>query len=173
MRLVAPIERFRLRILVSATVASIIALACSASIASVPADHLIPLGTWGGEGGGLIVGDTALHLHVGCTYGDVSGRVPVDANGHFDVVGSYMPRAYPFPVGPSVPARFTGQLDGTTITITAFVDDTVQHQSSVRGPVTLHLGADPQLGPCPICRRPVITRHASQAPSRAARALGE
>jgi hypothetical protein len=135
-------------------------LACSTTATTrVPSDGLIPLGTWGGDSGGLIVGDSAMHLHVGCTYGDASGRIAVDRSGHFDVAGSYMLRAYPITIGPSVPARFTGQLDGATITITATVDDTVTHTTVVRGPVTLTLGVDPRLGPCPICRRPVVTLH--------------
>jgi hypothetical protein len=133
-------------------------LACSTTATTrVPSDGLVPLGTWGGDSGGLIVGDTAMHLHVGCTYGDASGRIAVDRSGHFDVAGSYMLRAYPITIGPSVPARFSGQLDGETVTITATVDDTVTHTTVVRGPVTVTLGVNPRLGPCPICRRPVVT----------------
>jgi hypothetical protein len=120
----------------------------------------------------MIVGDTAMHLHVGCTYGDVSGRIDVGASGQFDVTGSYMLRAFPIAVGPSVPARFKGQVNaanGGTATITVTVDDTVAKQTVVRGPVTLTLGAAPRLMPCPICRRPVITslavsREASRPP---------
>ena len=108
--------------------------------------------------GRLIVGDTALHLHIGCTFGDVSGRVAVDANGRFDVQGSYMLRAYPVSVGPAVPARFVGRVEGSDLTVTVTVDDTVEHKSVVRGPVKVHLGDDPRLGPCPICRRPVHTK---------------
>jgi hypothetical protein len=103
---------------------------------------------WRGE----IVNDTSMHLHVGCTFGDVSGRVAV-VNGAFDVVGSYMLRAYPITVGPAVPARFTGTVVGKIATVTVTVNDTVQHQTVVKGPVTVALGATPQMGPCPICRR--------------------
>jgi len=145
-----------LALLVALIAFTALTASCSGGTTGVPADHLIPLGTWGGEGGGLIVGDTSMHLHVGCTYGDVSGRVPVDAEGRFDVAGSYMLRAYPITVGPTVPARFTGHIDGDRITITATVDDTVTHQTVVRGPVQLTLGEDPKLGPCPICRRPTV-----------------
>ena len=105
----------------------------------------------------MIVGDTAMHLHVGCTYGDVSGRIVLNGNGQFDVAGSYMLRAFPIAVGPTVPARFTGRLDGNTVTVTATVNDTVQKKTVVMGPVTVTLGAEIKLGPCPICRRPVIT----------------
>jgi hypothetical protein len=139
------------------------ALSCASASPVVPADRQLPLGTYGGDGGGMIVGDTAMHLHIGCTFGDVSGRVPVDANGRFDVTGSYMLRAYPITVGPAVPARFTGSIDGDRIVVTATIDDTVGHATVVRGPVSLRLGVEPMLGPCPICRRPVVTlrRHRS------------
>lgn len=138
---------------------AVFGLACSSAVSSVPiSDGFIPLGTWGGDSGGMIVGDTAMHLHVACTYGDVSGRIPVSSNGQFDVRGSYVLRAYPITVGPSVPARFIGHVDGSTITVTAIVDDTVEHKTVTRGPVTVKFGDEPRLGPCPICRRPIVTK---------------
>jgi hypothetical protein len=137
-----------------------VAVACSsAATATVPPfDGNIPLGNWGGENAGMIVSDTAMHLHIGCTYGDASGRVPVGSGGQFDVAGSYLLRAYPIAIGPTVPARFTGRLDGDKVTITATIDDTVQQKQVVLGPVTVTYGADAKLGPCPICRRPIITK---------------
>src|SRR5215211_3734092 len=82
-------------------------LACSSSSPSVPPlDGLLPLGTWGADNAGMIVGDTAMHLHVGCTYGDVSGRIPLGPNAQFDVQGSYMLHAFPIAIGPAMPARF-------------------------------------------------------------------
>jgi len=135
-----------------------ILVACSSSRTNVPPfDGVLPLGNWGGDSAGLIVSDTASHLHIACTFGDISGRIPVSA-GQFDVAGSYMLRAYPIAIGPTVPARFVGRLDGETITVTAIVNDTVQHRTVVRGPVTVKLGATPRLAPCPICRRPVVTQ---------------
>lgn len=136
-----------------------LALACAASSSGpIALDGKLPLGTWGGENAGMIVSDTAMHLHVGCTYGDVSGRIALAADGSFDVAGSYMLRAYPIAVGPSVPARFRGQLDGAIATVTVTVDDTVQHATVIKGPVTVKFGDEPRMGPCPICRRPVITQ---------------
>jgi hypothetical protein len=132
--------------------------ACSSTSAVLPADGLLPLGNWGGDSSGMIVSDTAMHLHVSCTYGDVSGRISFDPTGGFNVPGSYMLHAYPIAVGPTMPARFVGHLSGSTVTVTAIVTDTTQHTTVTRGPVTVTLGADPKLGPCPICRRPVITK---------------
>ncbi|MEO6528401.1 MAG: hypothetical protein ABIP93_17405 [Gemmatimonadaceae bacterium] len=140
-----------------AMVAAVAALSCSVAAPIVPVDRRLTLGSFGGDSGGMIVGDTAMHVHVGCTFGDVSGRVPVDATGRFDASGSYVLRAYPIAIGPAVPARFTGYIDGDWIVVTATVDDTVEHRTVVRGPVALRLGVDARLAPCPICRRPVVT----------------
>lgn len=143
-----------------ALTAAMVIVACSSSgISPLPLDGKLPLGTWGGDDAGMIVSDTAMHLHVGCTFGDVSGRITLAANGSFDVQGSYMLRAYPIAVGPSVPARFIGRVDGTVTTVTVTVNDTVQHATVVKGPVILQFGDEPRMGPCPICRRPVFTRH--------------
>lgn len=136
---------------------TIVVAACSSGNPP-PFDGNIALGTWGGDSAGMIVSDTAMHLHIDCTYGDVSGRVAVAANGQFDVHGSYVLRAYPIMVGPAFPARFAGRLVGKVVTVTVTVDDTVDHQTVVRGPVVVEYGADPRLGPCPICRRPIVTR---------------
>src|SRR5881398_1721344 len=101
----------------AAATAIVLVLACSGSPSVPPFDGLLPLGTWGGDNSGMIVGDTAMHLHVGCTFGDVSGRVPLGANGEFNVGGSYMLHAYPIAVGPAMPARFVGRVNGGTATI--------------------------------------------------------
>ncbi|HTI62656.1 MAG TPA: hypothetical protein VL524_04045 [Gemmatimonadaceae bacterium] len=150
-----------------------VAVACSSAATTTvpPFDGNIPLGNWGGENAGMIVSDTAMHLHIGCTYGDASGRVPVGSGGQFDVAGSYMLRAYPIAVGPTVPARFTGRLDGDKVTITATIDDTVQQKTVVLGPVTVTYGADAKLGPCPICRRPIITKTSPASAGRVREAV--
>jgi hypothetical protein len=144
-------------LLVVALVATVATLSCASASPVVPSDLRLPLGTYGGDSGGMIVGDTAMHLHIGCTFGDVSGRVSVNQNGRFDVAGSYTLRAYPVAIGPAVPARFSGSIDGDRIVVTATIDDTVAHTTVVRGPVSLRLAVEPRLGPCPICRRPVVT----------------
>jgi len=145
------IHRYRAPALLACTVTTVL-LGCSAGTSLPPFDGRLAIGTWGGDGAGMIVADTSMHLHIGCTYGDVSGRVPI-VNGEFDVTGSYLLRAYPIAVGPTLPARFVGKVLGNRATITVTVDDTVQHQSVVRGPVVVVYGQQPQLGPCPICRR--------------------
>jgi len=163
----------RRRALALVHVAGVIVMACSSVTTTTlpPFDGNLPLGNWGGENAGMIVSDTAMHVHIGCTYGDASGRVPVGTGGQFDVTGSYMLRAYPIAVGPTVPARFTGRLDGSKVTITATVDDTVRDTTVVLGPVTVTYGVEAKLGPCPICRRPVITKPSPASAGRVGEAV--
>lgn len=139
---------------------AILVAACSSGPSTTlpPYDGLLALGTWGGDSAGMIVSDTAMHIHVACTFGDVSGRVPVGTDGRFDVNGSYMLRAYPIAIGPSVPARFIGQINGIDARVTVIVDDTVQHKTVTLGPVVVTYKRDPRLMPCPICRRPILTK---------------
>ena len=65
-----------------------------------------------------------------------------------------MLRAYPVAVGPSVPAQFTGHVTGKTLTLSVMVNDTVQKATVSMGPVSMVLGVEPKMGPCPICRVP-------------------
>ncbi len=137
---------------------AIVAVAACSSSSEPFTPGPLALGTWGGDSAGMIVSDTAMHLHVACTFGDVSGRIQADVDGNFDVQGSYTLHAYPVAVGPSTPARFVGHVSGYSATVVVTVNDTVLHQTVTRGPVVVTLGTDPRLGPCPICRRPIITK---------------
>lgn len=112
------------------------------------------LGTWGGENAGVIVTDSETHVHIGCTLGDIPGRITVDGSGRFVVDGSYVLRAFPIQLGPRLPAQYSGRLSGRTLTLAVAVNDTTTGQVVALGPVTVQFGRDPQLGPCPICRKP-------------------
>ena len=107
------------------------------------------VGTWGGDNSGLIAGDTSAHVHIGCTLGDTRGTIRPDANGRFDVDGTYNVDAYPVDRGITHPARFTGTVAGKTMTLTVTLTDTAR----TLGPVKLVYGKEPRMGPCPICRR--------------------
>jgi len=107
-------------------------------------------GTWGGDNAGLIVSNTDVHIHIGCTLGDALGPIRPDANGQFEATGTYNVDAYPIDRGITHPARFTGQIVGQTMTLTVTLTDTAR----VLGPVKLVYGTEPKMGPCPICRVP-------------------
>jgi hypothetical protein len=114
----------------------------------------VQLGTWGGDNTGMIVTDSAAHVHVGCTFGDMPGRIALDANGRFTVEGTYVLQAFPVQTGPPMPASFSGQVVDRTLTLAIAVNDTVAKKVVALGPVTVVYGREPQMGPCPICRAP-------------------
>ena len=107
-------------------------------------------GTWGAVDAGVIVSESAAHVHIGCTFGDVDGEIALGPDGAFEVAGRYMLRAYPIAVGPAVAARFIGRAVGRTLTLTVAVDDTVESQEVTLGPVTLTYGDEPVMAQCPI-----------------------
>ena len=109
----------------------------------------LPVGTWGGENAGLIVSAERVHVHFGCTYGDITGRVAVAAGGAFEASGQHNVDAFPVDLGVFHPARYSGRMHGDDrLTIEVTLTDTGQHL----GPAEAFLGREPQLGPCPICR---------------------
>ena len=116
--------------------------------------HVLSLGTWGGENAGAIVNDTIVHVHIGCTLGNFPPPVMIDGDGRFSVEGSYTLRAFPVAVGPPVPAVFTGVVNGSQLTLSVAVNDTVEKKLVPLGPVTVVLGREPRMQVCPICRKP-------------------
>jgi hypothetical protein len=120
----------------------------------MPFPELLPLGTWGAADAGAIVTEDAFHLHIGCTFGDVVGRIALDGEGRFVIDGEYQPRAYPVVNGPTVPAQFSGRLRGRTLTVSVAVNDTVTGELRSFGPVDIRLGTEPGLVQCPICTVP-------------------
>jgi len=145
----------RIRAVVSGLSLALLAGACqSDSAGAPPADGRLALGTWGGDSAGVIVTDTLTHVHIGCTYGDITGRVVLDADGRFTRTGQFLLRAYPVAIGPTMPAVFVGRVTGSTLTITVTVTDTVAKQTVVRGPAVVIFGKEPRMANCPICRTP-------------------
>ena len=154
------------------TGAALLALgaACSSSTSSDEPATSLALGSWGGDSIGVIVTDTSVHVHIGCTKGDFLRPAALAADGSFDVAGTYILRAYPIEIGPTLPARFTGALRGGRLRVTVAVDDTVAGLRVTRGPATATLGSVPRLGPCPICDSRMLDSVAGAWASRVARA---
>ena len=126
---------------------------CSDSSLLPPSDDELAEGTWGGDNSGVIVTESVTHVHVGCTFGDIPGMVPLDASGRFTIDGSYVLRAYPIQIGPDLPAQFSGRVVGNRLTLMIAVNDTVEGKVVALGPITVVYGREPEMGPCPICRR--------------------
>jgi hypothetical protein len=139
---------------------SIGTLGALAVLAACSGSQLLPPGTtlqgptWGGEGAGILLSDQGAHVHIGCTYGDFPVPIVLSTSGEFDVVGSYLLRAYPIAVGPTMPARLKGRVNGSSLTMTVVVTDTIADSTVTKGPSTVVFGQEPQMGVCPICRMP-------------------
>lgn len=133
---------------------AVLVAGCGESALLPPSNDQLAIGTWGGDNSGVIVTDSAAHVHVGCTFGDMPGDIPLDATGRFTIDGSYVLRAYPVQVGPRLPAQFSGRVSGGTLTLAIAVNDTVEKKVVALGPITVVYGRQPQMGPCPICRAP-------------------
>jgi len=110
----------------------------------------VAAGTWGGEEAGLLVRADGAHAHIGCTYGDVAGSIPFDADGRFDVTAQWNVSAFPIDRGIFHEARMSGRLTGRSLTFSAKLTDTGQSL----GPVVVTLGREPTMANCPICRNP-------------------
>ena len=125
--------------------------ACSSSSSPPPSGETLAVGTWGGQNAGVTVADSITHVHVGCTFGNIPGRVALRGDGRFTIAGSYVLRAYPVMVGPQLPAEYRGRVNGRTLTLEIAVNDTVARKMVSLGPVTVIHERPPELGPCPIC----------------------
>jgi len=126
--------------------AFLLAAACAASRVGL---DTVPVGTWGGDDGGLVVRADSAHAHIGCTLGDVAGPIPLDDEGRFDVAGEWNVDAFPVDRGIRHPARLSGRTDGRTLSLAVRLSDTGQ----ALGPVLLTFGREPRMQNCPICRR--------------------
>ena len=135
---------------------AVVALVAAAAVLG-PCDPTKPIkpgdgltGTWGGENAALIADDTSAHVHIGCTYGNISQAIVPDVLGRFDVPGVQNITAHPVDRGILHPARFIGRITGGQMSLTVTLTDT----AVTLGPVQLAFGKEPRMGPCPICRRP-------------------
>ena len=133
---------------------AVLCTGCGNSSLLPPASGQHASGSWGGDNSGVIVTDSAVHVHVGCTFGDMPGNIQLDATGRFTIDGSYVLRAYPVVVGPPLPAQFSGRVVGRTLALAIAVNDTVEGRVVALGPITVVHGREPEMGPCPICRAP-------------------
>lgn len=125
------------------------ALASACALVGDSTPEQVPLGTWGGDDAGWIVDGQGVHLHVGCTRGEIPGRVAVAADGRFEVLGRHNVDAFPVDLGITHPALYTGQMFG---------DDRLRFEVRLLdadltlGPAVVFRDREPRMRHCPICR---------------------
>lgn len=119
-------------------------VACSAHARLGPSQAL-PSGPWGGERAVLEVRPGGADLDFECAAGTIAGPFTVDADGGFDLAGTFTPQ-HPGPVrdtdAAATSARYTGDIRDDTMTLT------VTNASGKWGPYTLTRGARPTLRKC-------------------------
>jgi hypothetical protein len=118
------------------------ALAAFASMADVQA------GTWAGEHIVMEVTSSGATVEFDCAHGTLDAPLALDSGGRFDVSGSFTPERGGPTRGDSasraVPARYTGSLDDSTLTITVVLTES----KATVGVFTLRHGARPRLFKC-------------------------
>ena len=105
-------------------------------------------GAYGGNGAGLDATEGAVRLTFDCATGSIDRPIELDDQGRFDVSGHLL-REGPGPARPDAPkggepARFTGRLEGETLTLSVRPDGSDQ----VLGPFTLIRGRVPRIRSC-------------------------
>lgn len=136
-----------------AILASMLAFGCARTDSVLPPPgNQLALGQWGGENAGILVENDVAHVHIDCTFGNFPMPITLDANRRFSVAGSYVLRAYPVQTGPDLPAQFAGVLEGSRLTFTVAVNDTVEKRVVALGPTTVVYKREPKMQNCPICR---------------------
>ncbi len=105
------------------------------------------IGTWGGQHLTITIGAASTILSYDCAHGTIDQPFVVDSNGRFDLVGTHVPES-PGPIregDPVVhPARYTGTVDGKTMTFTVTETDIGQ----TIGPFVLTLGVAGRIVKC-------------------------
>lgn len=103
-------------------------------------------GEWGGEHVSLTITDAGSSLLFDCASGTISGPFTVDADGHFDLRGTYTPgTGGPEPIDPppAQAATYSGRVLAQDMTLTVAVDGDLPDFS-----YELRQGEPPQLFLC-------------------------
>jgi len=115
---------------------------------TIETQRSVQTGAWGGNQIGMQVTERGAEINYACAHGNIGERITLDADGKFDVTGSHVNES-PGPVRvdqkpDSHPARYTGRVDGQTMSLTVTLTDTKQEI----GTFTLTYGRGTHLRKC-------------------------
>jgi hypothetical protein len=86
----------------------------------------VATGTWGGEHLVLEVSDKGAEAEFDCAHGQITEPIALDQRGDFDAAGTFTPEhggpVRRGEVPPAAPARYSGHVDGDTMTLKVFRD---------------------------------------------------
>ncbi len=89
----------------------------------------VPEGTWGGPHVRLQVREGGAEIEFDCAHGEIGAALTTDAEGRFDLPGTFAREGGPVHVGrerSGRPARYSGRIEGQTLTLTVRLTDTDQ-----------------------------------------------
>jgi hypothetical protein len=124
---------------IAAALLVITTLACNGS-PTEPRATTLSTGTWSKDGTCLIVNESTCTLHAGCGHGQFS-RPLMLSGGTFEVDGTYRVEVGPVSIDPPPPARFSGSISGSQLTLT------VVPSTGTSMTFKLHLGDPVMCGP--------------------------
>ncbi len=127
--------------------ALLLAAGAAACSSHAPSPSVLPSGQWGGDHVRLDVTASSTTIEFDCAHGSVDGPWSLRGDGSFDENGVYVrehggPTVAGEPVD-SQPARYSGRLDGSSLSFTAYLQD----GSSV-GPFVAVLGQAARVFKC-------------------------
>jgi hypothetical protein len=119
--------------------------ACSTPVN--PSDGRVA-GEWGGQHVALTVTSTGAHVEFDCASGEITKPLTADSQGRFSIEGIYV-REHPGPIHVGddpdrQPARYSGRVDGTTMTL----DVMLIASNQTVGSFTLTRDAQPRVLKC-------------------------
>jgi len=116
--------------------------------ASTSKTESVPTGIWGGRGIRMQISDSGASLEYDCAHGSIDELIATDSTNRFDVKGVLVrERGGPVREGEDSegePARYTGHIDGKTMTLTV----TLTRTNETVGTFTLSRGKAPRLVKC-------------------------
>lgn len=111
----------------------------------------LPDGTWGGRGVALVVTAEGASVEYDCAHGTIEGRIELDAEGRFDVAGTFEPEGGPVSVPADgavkergIKARYVGRVEGKKLTL----DVKFPGKGGGTDALTLTHGQEPRLEKC-------------------------
>ena len=108
----------------------------------------VPEGVWGGQGVAVRIGGSGAEIELNCARGAIDGPVRLDAEGRFDVAGTFE-RGRPGPIrmgeAPKAePARYRGTRSGQTLSFEVIPSST----GKPMGPFSAKLGGSSRIHGC-------------------------
>src|SRR6185295_12432780 len=102
-----------------ARTASLVAATLSLLAPFVAAGARQAIGEWGGTGIAVTVRKEGSTIEFDCGHGRIEGGIELDAQGHFDLAGTFTPEGGPTRAGEEtkIPVRYAGTVKGNAMTL--------------------------------------------------------